>query len=57
MMLSMGLGEAIAPIQMGLNCPVHLISIDAPVRDIVNLVTVAAIYATVQERFGNHHDH
>ncbi len=57
MMLAMGVGEAIGPIQMGLNRPVHFISIDAPVRDIVNLVTVAAIDATVQERYGNRHDH
>lgn len=57
LMLALGVGEAIGPIQMGLNRPIHFINIDAPVRDIVNLATVAAIDATVQDKFGNSHDH
>ena len=32
MMMEMGAGEAIGPIQIGLNKPVHFISVDAPVR-------------------------
>lgn len=57
MMLALGVGEAIGPIQMGLNKPIHFINIDAPVREIVNLATVATIDATVQEKFGSRHDH
>ncbi|MCM1020815.1 MAG: NADP-dependent malic enzyme [Muribaculum sp.] len=56
LMLAMGVGEAIGPIQMGLNKPIHFINVDSPVRDIVNLATVAAIDAAVQHKFGNDHD-
>ena len=41
---------------MGLNKPVHFINVDSPVRDIVNLTTVAAIDAAVLQKFGNDHD-
>lgn len=57
LMLTLGVGEAIGPIQMGLNHPIHFINVDAPVRDIVNLATVASIDAAVQNRFGHEHDH
>lgn len=50
MMLEMGVGEAVGPIQIGLNKPVHFINIDAPVRDIVNLATVAVVDASVQQK-------
>ncbi len=56
MLLSMGVGEVIGPIQMGLNKPVHFINVDAAVRDIVNLTTIAVIDATVCEKVGNDHD-
>ena len=56
MMLSMGLADTIGPIQMGLNKPVHFINVDASVRDIVNLATVAVLDAAVLEKFGNDHD-
>lgn len=56
MMLEMGLGEAIGPIQMGLNKPVHFIAVNAPVRDIVNLATVASLDAAVLERTGGTQD-
>lgn len=49
-MLEMGVGEAIGPIQMGLNKPVHFINVDSRVRDIVNLTTVASLDATVREK-------
>lgn len=49
MMLEMGVGEAIGPIQMGLNKPIHFISIDSPVRDIFNLATIAVIDANANE--------
>lgn len=58
LMATLGIGEAIGPIQMGLNHPIHFIKVDAPVRDIVNLVTVATIDASVQCKIGGHdHDH
>lgn len=53
MMLEMGLAEAIGPIQIGLNKPVHFISVEAKVRDIVNLATIAAMDAAVCEKAGN----
>ena len=52
----MGVGEVIGPIQMGLNKPIHFISVDAAVRDIVNLTTIAVIDAAVVEKVGNDHD-
>ena len=56
MMLSMGLAEAVGPIQMGLNKPVHFINVDSPVRDIQNLATIAVVDAAVLEKVGNAHD-
>jgi len=47
MMLEMGVGEAIGPIQVGLKKPVHFINVDSDPRDIVNLVTVAVLDAGV----------
>ena len=44
-MLQMGVGESIGPIQMGLNKPVHFINVNASVRDIVNLATIAGLDA------------
>lgn len=53
MMLEMGLVEAIGPIQIGLNKPVHFISVEASVRDIVNLATIATMDAAICEKAGN----
>ncbi|MBO7279226.1 MAG: NADP-dependent malic enzyme [Bacteroidales bacterium] len=50
--LNMGYGEAIGPIQMGLNKPVHFISVEAPVREIFNLATIASIDAAVAMQDG-----
>lgn len=50
LMLEMGLVETIGPIQIGLNKPIHFTDIDAPVRDIVNLATIAVIDATILEK-------
>lgn len=50
MMLEMGLGEAIGPIQMGLNKPVHFIGVNAPVRNILNMAIIAGLDAAVLER-------
>lgn len=47
MMLEMGVGEAIGPIQVGLRKPVHFINVDTDPRDIVNLFTIAVLDAGV----------
>lgn len=47
LLLEMGVGESIGPIQMGLKRPVHFVKVDAPVRDIVNLAAVAVIDAAL----------
>ena len=49
MMMEMGAGEAIGPIQIGLNKPVHFISVEAPVQEIVNLATVASMDAALPQ--------
>ncbi|MDE6061308.1 MAG: NADP-dependent malic enzyme, partial [Duncaniella sp.] len=48
-MLEMGVGESIGPIQMGLKKPVHFINVDADVRDIINLIAVAGLDAATME--------
>lgn len=53
MLLEMGVGEAVGPIQVGLNKPVHFISVDAPVREIVHLATVASLDAALYLKAGN----
>ena len=53
MMMEMGAGEAIGPIQIGLNKPVHFISVEAPVREIVNLATLASLDAAIYLKAGN----
>lgn len=53
MMLEMGLAEAIGPVQIGLNKPVHFISVEASVRDIVNLATIATMDAAIYGKMGN----
>ena len=53
MMMEMGAGEAIGPIQIGLNKPVHFISVDAPVREIVNIATLASLDAAIYLKAGN----
>ncbi len=53
MMHEMGVAELIGPIQIGLNKPIHFTSINASVRDIVNLTTVAVIDAIVYEKTQN----
>ena len=47
LMLEMGVGESIGPIQMGLKKPVHFINVDAEVRDIINLIAIAVLDAAV----------
>ncbi|MDE6323216.1 MAG: NADP-dependent malic enzyme [Paramuribaculum sp.] len=47
LLLEFGVGDTIGPIQMGLNKAVHFISVDAPVRSILNLAAIAALDAQV----------
>lgn len=51
-MLELGVGEAIGPIQMGLNKPIHYISVNSTVRNILNLAVIAAIDAQGQRAGG-----
>ncbi|MDE6402707.1 MAG: NADP-dependent malic enzyme, partial [Muribaculaceae bacterium] len=53
MLLQNGGCEAIGPIQIGLNKPVHFINVDSPVRDIINLTTIAVLDAVVAEKIEN----
>ena len=53
MMLEMGVAELIGPIQMGLNKPIHFTAINASVRDIVNLTTIAVLDAAVLHKINN----
>ncbi len=55
MILEMGVGEAIGPIQIGLNKPVHFINVDSEPRDIVNLATIAALDAMVARKLANNY--
>ena len=52
-LLEMGVAEVIGPIQIGLNKPIHMTTIDASVRDIVNLTTIAVIDAATYEKMGS----
>ena len=50
LLLEMGVGNSIGPIQMGLNKPIHFTDIESTPRDIVNLTTVAVVDAIVQAK-------
>ena len=47
---TLGISEAIGPIQMGLNKPIHFTDVESSTRDILNLTTVAVVDAIVQEQ-------
>lgn len=49
LLIESGVGDVVGPIQMGLNKPVHILDVDTPVRDIVNMAVIAAIDAIVAE--------
>jgi malate dehydrogenase (oxaloacetate-decarboxylating)(NADP+) len=53
LLLEMGVGEIIGPIQMGLNKPIHFTDLESSTRDILNLTTVAVVDAIVQEQIAN----
>ncbi|MBD5203907.1 MAG: NADP-dependent malic enzyme [Bacteroidales bacterium] len=48
--LSMGIGSVIGPVQMGLRKPVYFTPLTSEVRDIVNLAAVAALDAIVTNK-------
>lgn len=50
MLLSMGLSDSIGPVQMGLKKPVHVLDVDATVRDIVNMTAIAVVDAQIYEK-------
>ncbi|MDR2388578.1 MAG: NADP-dependent malic enzyme [Tannerellaceae bacterium] len=50
LLLEMGVGETIGPIQMGLNKPIHFTDLESSTRDILHLTTVAVVDAIVQEQ-------
>jgi malate dehydrogenase (oxaloacetate-decarboxylating)(NADP+) len=50
MLLASGNVEAVGPIQMGLNKPIHFTDIESSVRDIVNITAVAVLDACVQQQ-------
>ena len=52
-LLEMGIGETIGPIQMGLNKPIHFTDLASSTRDILNLTTIAVVDAIVQEQIDN----
>lgn len=50
LLIESGVGDVVGPIQMGLKKPVHILDVDTPVRDIVNMAAIAAIDAIVAEK-------
>ncbi|MBC7418038.1 MAG: NADP-dependent malic enzyme, partial [Pedobacter sp.] len=49
----LGEAEAIGPILLGLNKPVHIVQLGSSVREIVNMVTIAVVDAQAKEGLGN----
>jgi malate dehydrogenase (oxaloacetate-decarboxylating)(NADP+) len=54
LMLEFGMCEAVGPIQMGLNKPIHILNVESSIRDIVNMVTIAVVDAQVEEQKTKH---
>lgn len=46
----LGGAEAVGPILLGLNKPVHVLQLDSSVREIVNMVTIAVVDAQTKEQ-------
>jgi malate dehydrogenase (oxaloacetate-decarboxylating)(NADP+) len=44
-----GDAEAVGPILLGMNKPVHVLQLDSSVREIVNMVTIAVVDAQAYE--------
>ncbi|MEZ4721993.1 MAG: NADP-dependent malic enzyme [Flavobacteriales bacterium] len=49
LMQEMGVGEAIGPILLGMDKPVHVLQLGSSVREIVNMVTLAVVDAQTRE--------
>ena len=49
----LGGAEAIGPILLGMNKPVHVLQLDSSVREIVNMVTIAVVDAQTKEELIN----
>src|SRR5690606_34547547 len=45
-----GNAEAVGPILLGMNKPVHVLQLDSSVREIVNMVTIAVVDAIEREK-------
>ena len=50
MMLSMGIGSIIGPIQMGLQKPVYFINSNSSEREIYDIVSIAALEAVIRDK-------
>ena len=50
MLMQMGMAESVGPVQMGLKKPVHVLDVEASVRDIVNMTTIAVIDAQLNNK-------
>ncbi|MBB4036804.1 malate dehydrogenase (oxaloacetate-decarboxylating)(NADP+) [Dysgonomonas hofstadii] len=51
LLIELGIGgESIGPIQMGLRKSVHFMDVESPVRDIINITTVAVVEAIVSNK-------
>lgn len=48
-----GNAEAVGPILLGMNKPVHVLQLDSSVREIVNMVTIAVVDAIEREKENN----
>ena len=48
-----GDAEAVGPILLGMNKPVHVLQLDSSVREIVNMVTIAVVDAIEHEKAAN----
>lgn len=48
----LGEAEAVGPILLGLNKPVHVLQLDSSVREIVNMVTIAVVDVQAKEEKG-----
>lgn len=48
-----GGAEAVGPILLGMNKPVHVLQLDSSVREIVNMVTIAVVDVQAFEKYNN----
>ncbi|MDR1653550.1 MAG: NADP-dependent malic enzyme [Prevotellaceae bacterium] len=49
MLLEMGVGASVGPIQMGLNKPIHILDMESSTRSIVDMTAIAAFDAIMSE--------